>query len=434
MNEEVGRPELTEEEKESIINIARELGLGTNNGTELKITNPSEEPEYNDSITIEDIVDGTEKFAKKAFVPLNAYKNAQIDLQSIMNFQEGKDNEEIRMNLIKDELKFSKTIEDIDLDKLVEVDSSMNFFALPNNEEFLDLASSVEQYGIINPLIAMRSKESDKYIVLVGRSRLYVLRSLYSESGDMRFFKVPCILLDSSTDPNLIQGLIVSTNMKYRKLSKEDKIKSVLILDDILTKNKKYRSEINVTSVIATKVGISKTTVNNYRELKKLCPLGMELVKNKNMNLGIARMITQKDHETQEKIIKGLGNNINDVRMVKAMMEGPANSIYDAEKKETVKETWEMKTKRTKEMVPPYTYITIKVSPLSVEDTLRDLAVLKKGFAIKYVTTKNKDINRFMQVSVNDKDMVKYINRGFLKQETLDKILATEFNDVIKLA
>ncbi|MCL2323694.1 MAG: hypothetical protein FWC47_16505 [Oscillospiraceae bacterium] len=426
---ELGRPELTEEEKAAIIEIANGLGLGTSNGENLRIINPSEEPEYNDSITIEDIFE--EEPAKKNFSPITIAKNnAKIDIQSIMNFQETRDNSEIKKNLMKDELNFYKTIEYIDLDRLVEVDSSINFFALPNNEEFLDLADSVNQFGIINPLIAMKREDSDNYIVLVGRSRLYVLRSLYAETEDLRFFKVPCIILDGNISPELIQGLVVSTNMKYRKLSKQDKIRSVLILDDILNN----RGEMNVANVIAKQAGISRSTVNNYRELKNLCPMGMDLVMKKHMNLNIARMISHKDLQTQEIIIKGLGSDINDVRRVQSMMEGPAKSIYDNEQKKSVPETWEMKIKSAKEMVPKYTYITIKVSSLSVEDTLKDLAVLRKGFAIKYATTKKNDINRVIEVKVNEKDMLQYINRGFLKQETLNKVLATEFNDVIKLA
>ena len=438
---EYERLELTEKEKAEVIKIAKELGLGINNGENLRIINPSEEPiEINIFDALSEENEKRTQLAKKTIATkappkvTREVKIKEIDLGSIMNFQEINDNTEIRRNLIKDELKFSKTIEYIDLDQLVEVDSSINFFAVPNNEEFLDLASSIEQYGVVNPLITMKCEENDKYIVLSGRSRLYVLRSLYAESEDMRYFRVPCILLDSSTDPDLIQGLIISTNMKYRKLSKEDQIRSVLILDDILVKSKKTRGEISVTNVIAKKAGISRTTVNNYRELKNLCPMGMDLVMKKHMNLGIARMISHKDPETQEVIIKGLGTDINNVRMVSAMMEGPAKSISDPETKKVVKETWEMKVKRTKEMVPQYTYITIKVSPLTVEDTLRDLAVLRKGFAIKYATTKKNETSRVMQVRVNEKDMLSYINRGFLKQETLNKVLAKEFNDIIKLA
>ena len=419
------RPELTEEEKADIIEACKMFNIGTNDGEDLSIINPSEEPDILEIFEeLEEDADAPEHVFNKASINLTGKSN-EIDLGAIMNFQEMRDNAEIRSNLIKDELKFSKTIEYMDLDKLVEVDSSINFFALPNNEEFLDLASSLDLFGVINPLIVTKNKESDKYIVLVGRSRLYALRSLYAETGDTRFFKVPCLILDSSVDPKLVQGLLISTNMKYRKLSKEDQIRSVLILDTILSSSRKTRGEMNVADVIAKQAGISRTTVNNYRELKNLCPTGMDLVMKKHMNLGIARMISHKDQATQDIIINSLGNDINDVKMVARMMEGPSSSLN---------ETWEEKTKRTKEMVPSYTTITVKLSFQEVEGFFKGIAVMRKEYALKYATTKKNSINRFMKVSVNDRDMVQYINRGFLKQETLNKVLAKEFNDVIKLA
>ena len=395
----IEKPELSLEEKAAIIDACKMFGIGANNGEDLSIKNPSEEP---DSLEIFDVSETEDEAHKSIFdnEKINLTKKSNdIDLGSIMNFQEMRDNAEIRRNLIKDELKFSKTVEDIDLDKLVEVHESVNFFAVPNNEEFLDLTSSLDQFGVINPLIVMKSKDSDKYIVLVGRSRLYALRSLYAESEDMRFFKVPCILLDSSTDPNLIQGLIISTNMKYRKLSLQDKIQSILILENILAKSK------------------------NYRELKYLCPKGMELVKQKYMNLGIARLLSQKDHKTQEIIINGLGSDLNNVKMVNRMLEGPSQG-----------ETWEEKTKRTREIVPAFTTITIKVAFQEVEGTFIGLAAMRREYALKYAATKKNSINSIFKVSVNEKDMAQYIKRGFLKQETLNKVLSTEFNDIIKLA
>ena len=400
--------------------MCKDLGLGANNGDDLKITNPSEEIEDGNFLIVEDVEDD-----EAPVKTINIVDNMKIDIKDLFKIPETNDNAEIRRNLIKDELKFSKNIEYIDLDKLVEVDSSINFFAVPDNEEFLDLAASLEQFGVVNPLICTLDEASGNYIVLVGRSRLYALRSLFAESQDDRFFKVPCILLDSSTDPRLIQGLVVTTNMKYRKLSKTDMIKSINILDSILTNTREYRGKINITDLIAKHAGVSRTTVNNYRELNKLCPKGKELVEKRHMNLGVARLISQKDQSTQEKIINGLGNDINDVKMVKKMMEEPSRSIN---------ETWEEKTKSVKEMIPSFTTVTIRLSYQEVEGFFKGISVLRKEYALKYAATKKGDINRFLKVSVNDRDMVQYINRGFLKQETLDKVLATEFNDVIKLA
>ena len=421
------RPELNEEEKNALLEAVKLFGLA---GDNLRIVNPSEEEEYQ-----EWSLGGADKVAQAMEIKpkLAGTNNTEIDLKSIMKFQEMKDNNEIRNNLIKGQLKFSKTIEYFDLDKLVEVDDSVNFFAMPDNEEFLDLASSIEIYGIINPLIVMKSVETDKYIVLSGRSRLLVSRSLFAESGDMRFFKIPVIELDSATDPKLIQGLVISTNLKYRKLSKADLIRSILTLDECFSKIKAYRSEMNISKLIAQHAGVCRTTVNNYRELKYLCSMGMELIEQKKMNLYIGRMIAQKDRETQEFIIKGLGDDINDVRIVKSLIvDSNSTKSIDPNNEYLIKETWEKRVARAKEKIPPYTYVTVKVNFQEVETTLKTLTQMRKEFALKYNTTKKNSINSIFKVSVNDRDMIQYIKRGFAQQATLDKVLATDIESIVK--
>ncbi|MCL2321799.1 MAG: hypothetical protein FWC47_06810, partial [Oscillospiraceae bacterium] len=101
--------------------------------------------------------------------------------------------DEIRKNLISyDKLQFSKTVDQIDLYDLVEMDTSVNFFSFPDNEEFLDLVSSVEMLGIVTPLVVMKRESDEKYTVVCGRNRLLALRSLYANSKDDRFRSVPC--------------------------------------------------------------------------------------------------------------------------------------------------------------------------------------------------------------------------------------------------
>jgi len=77
-------------------------------------------------------------------------------------------------------VKFSDKIEYIHLSKLAELDDSINFFPLPDNEEFLDLMESIEKYGVLTPLLVIHDKESDQYIVLCGKSRRTVLIALFN--------------------------------------------------------------------------------------------------------------------------------------------------------------------------------------------------------------------------------------------------------------
>ena len=85
-------------------------------------------------------------------------------LKNLSAKSEPTDNDEVRKNLMNNELKFSKTIQNIPLSELIEVDESINFFKLPTDEEFIELAHSIEIYGVINPLI-VRFDETNKLFV-----------------------------------------------------------------------------------------------------------------------------------------------------------------------------------------------------------------------------------------------------------------------------
>ena len=343
----------------------------------------------------------------------------------------GKD--DVNKILLGDKLKYSDKIEYVHLSQLVPIDDSINFFPKPDDEEFLDLIESIEMYGIVSPILVIKQDQSsEKYIVVCGNNRVSASRALYANSNDEKYLMIPCIVLDT-TDPSIIQGIVISTNLPYRKVSKEILIKSVHLLDDTLRKSKRFKNEMNITETIARRAGVSRSTVNNYRELRNLSPKAKKLVFERHMNLQIARQLATSDYEMQDKIIEVLGNNINDMPKVKALLEGPAERIYDREQDESVKETWEKKIERTMRMIPHMTTFVVTVASTGVEKCLKGLAGLKKEFAIEYMTQKKNSINKFFRVKLNDYHMEQYVRKGFVSQYIVDKIKSVEFNDIIKL-
>ena len=334
-------------------------------------------------------------------------------------------NDEMRKNLMNSELNFSNTIQHIPLGELIEIDDSINFFELPSDEEFIELAHSIETYGVINPLVVMRSEASEKYIVILGRSRLYVLRSLFETSKLEKYSTVPCIILEGSPDVSLIQGMIVTTNLKYRKISRETMIKSIFTLDDALKKNKRHRNEINVANAIAKRAGVSRTTVNNYMALKPLSSDAMELVNTKHMDLGVARILARQDHERQKFIMETLGDNINDINKVNSLIQGPGRSIYDEETKKAVPDNWERTIEFTKKMVPPFASITIKLPCEAVGLCLDAILDVRKKFGFENRYTE-KEINHDFRIKTDERIMAQYVARGYVKQEVFNKIKKKE--------
>ena len=382
---------------------------------------PREEPEY---IDLQELLGMTNSDPKTS----NTFFSASTKMKPA-------DRSAFKDLILDNKVKYSDIIQHIRLSELSEINESINFFPMPSNEEFLDLVESLENFGVLSPLLVIKDKKSDKYTVVCGRSRLAALNHLYSVNQDERFLYAPCQILDPDTDLSIIQGIVISSNLSYKKISKETQIKSVLLLDKILKKNKIYKGEINITDKIAEKAGISRTTANTIRGFKNLSPKALDLLYKKHLTRGAARLLSMiEDHETQDFIIDGLGNQINDLRKVREMMAGPMKKIYDRELKESVPETWEKKIERTLRMIPERTKVTVYVNNGEVEELLKTLLPLRKKVALSYNAYKDNEINKYFKVVLKEDHMEQYVRRGFVTQETLDKVRSGEFKEIIKYA
>ena len=327
-----------------------------------------------------------------------------------------------KMEFSEGRVKFSDKIEYIHLSKLAKPDDSINFFSPPDNEDFLNLLENVEMYGIINPLLVILDKESGNYTVISGNSRLTALNVLYNESKDQRFLYAPCIVLDSNTDDSIIQSIVITTNLSYRKISKEEQIKAVLLLDDALIKGKKYKNQMNITDVIAAKAGISRTTANTLRGFKHLSPKALDLLYKGNITRNAARILSMENHNIQNFIIDGLGNQINDISKLKEIIAEPGKLIYD---KELIK---------ADPVVPVTTKVTIYIDNNEVEDLLKALLPLRAEAAIRHQACTDNEINKYFKVVFNRDHMNQYLQAGRVTRETLDNIKSGEYKEVVKFA
>ena len=332
-------------------------------------------------------------------------------------------------------VKYSDFIEYIHLSKLVEIDNSINFFPLPDDEELLNLMENIEVNGILTPLLTIKDKDTDQYIVVCGRSRLAALNHLFNSTQDEQYLYAPCINLDPSTDLDTIQNIIISTNLSYKKIPRDAQIKSILLLDAYLSKNKLYRTQMNVTDKIAESAGISRTTANTIRGFKNLSPLALDLLYKNHITRGAARILSMiEDHEVQNMIIDKLGNQINDIPKLREMLAGPKKAVYDEKLKKSVPETWEMAAERTLRKVPGTTKITLYVASGMVEDTLKTLLPLRGKAVSKYTAFKENEINKYFRVVLDDNHMEQYLRKGFVNQETVDLVRNGDYKKVIKFA
>jgi hypothetical protein len=338
-------------------------------------------------------------------------------------------------DFVNNKVNFADKIEHIHLSKLESIDDSVNFFPLPDDEEFLDLMENIENFGILSPLLVIRNGNDDEYAVVCGRSRLAALNHLFNETQDEKYLHAPCLILDSSTDLDLIQSIVISTNFNYRKISKETQIKAVLLLDKILTNSKTYRTQMNVTDVVADRAGISRTTANTIRGFKNLSPKALDLLYKNHITRGAARILSMiEGHETQDMIIDKVGNQINDIPKLREILAGPGKKVYDRETKTMMPDSWERKIENTLDKVPRTTTITLQVDCKEVEEVLKALIPLRGRAVSKFQTYKDGEINKYFKVTLNDNHMEQYLRKGFVTKETIDLVRSGDYKEVIKYA
>ena len=395
MNDYTQDLELDEETSEKICDLAKELNFGEN----CSLHKPSDDE---DIMTL-NFFDGTPE--KK---PVMKVKYDDVT------------------NCILGKLKYSDKIQYIRLDNLSLIHNSVGFFDQPSAEEYLDLLKSVEMFGFIEPLLVIRDEEHDDYVVINGKSRYHVAEELFRRTKDEKYAAVPCIVLDSSTSDAMIQGIIIATNMQYRKISRETLMKAIFLLDEIYRSDNMFKSATSVSEAIAKQTGVSRPTVDTYLKLKSLSPLAMDLVAKRCINLNIARDLSYRDFEVQDRIIKGLKDNINDVTKVNELLE------WSFKKEDITDEEWEKEIEETLDMVPRKTSFTITVDYQDVEEIMKDIIVKRKRFAFKYLSLKDNSLNKNYKVKYNRDDIEQYVKRGLVKQETYDRFRTGNFKEITK--
>ncbi len=140
-------------------------------------------------------------------------------------------------------------------------------------EDLIDLAESIREKGVIQPLIITKDENSDKYTLIAGERRLKA-----AQLAGLK--RVPVVIKDSSPQEMLELALI--ENIQREDLNALEEASAFKQLQDDF--NLKH-------SEIAKKVGLSRVAVTNKIRLLKLPDQVKEYVLGEEISEGHARAI-----------------------------------------------------------------------------------------------------------------------------------------------
>ena len=230
-----------------------------------------------------------------------------------------------------------------------------------NEEALNELAASIKEHGVFQPIIVKKSSKG--YEIIAGERRYRA--SLLAEKET-----IPAIIRDFSEEQMMEIALL-------ENLQREDltSIEEAYAYKNMLEKLNLTQEEL------ATKVGKSRSHITNILGLIRLPKQVQNMIANQNISMGHARILSKIENE--EKIIE-LANKIVDEKLSVRDIENLVNGS-DIEKKVKI-------DRKPKETNNDYKY---------VEDILReklDTKVKIKDKKIEISFTSVADLNRILEI------------------------------------
>lgn len=247
----------------------------------------------------------------------NSFKGKDLDenikeTNSVESKEKSK-NKEYDLNAIKRDsrniqfgMNLPKEITMINVYDLVNRERDFSPYEYLNEEDTLLMKSSLERWGVIHPLIVFAIKY-DKYMIVDGENRGVCLYEMFRETGDLKYKKVPCIVLTDENFSKLdLKEICISANLN-KKCNYITKLKVILMMAEIYRTRYTRLKDVNVAREISGELGISISTVYNYLKLQNLCIEGEKFLNNGRIDLTAATKLANLSKELQVLIINEIG-------------------------------------------------------------------------------------------------------------------------------
>lgn len=185
-----------------------------------------------------------------------------------------------------------------------------------DKDKILQLAQSIKEHGIIQPLLLNKSKDENKYIIVAGERRWRAAKAANVK-------EVPAIIMDLSNKEILEISLI--ENIQRQDLNPiEEAISYKRLIDDFGLKQED----------LANRIGKSRTAITNCIRLLNLDKRVQEYLINELISEGHARaLLSIENKDLQYKLATNIIKNGLNVRQVEKLVKdmNPKNQIKKQE-------------------------------------------------------------------------------------------------------
>ena len=182
-------------------------------------------------------------------------------------------------------------------------------FKVLDDESMQRTVESVEQYGVLSPLIARPRPDGDGYEIISGHRRQYAAKLAGLET-------LPVIVRQMSDDAAVI--LMVDSNLQREHILPSERAFAYKMKLDAI-KNQGARSDLTSTQVaqklsvekVGDDAGVSKDTIRRFIRLTNLIPELLDMVDEKKISFNPAVELSYLDESQQRDFLEAMDGTQN---------------------------------------------------------------------------------------------------------------------------
>ncbi len=177
-----------------------------------------------------------------------------------------------------------------------------------NEESLEDLAASIQQHGVIQPIIVKNVPSSNKYLIIAGERR-------WRAAGMAKLITIPAIIQDEKSEGNIAISLI--ENIQREELNPIELAEAFYQLNT---------SHGLSHEAIATLIGKSRAAITNFLRLLNLSDYVRDLLVNGRVEMGHARALLTLPSDKQALLAQKILDKNLTVRDVERLVQISKNS------------------------------------------------------------------------------------------------------------
>lgn len=182
-------------------------------------------------------------------------------------------------------------------------------FKVLDDESMQRTVESVEQYGVLSPLIARPRPDGDGYEIISGHRRQYAAKLAGLDT-------LPVIVRQMSDDAAVI--LMVDSNLQREHILPSERAFAYKMKLDAI-KNQGARSDLTSTQVaqklsvekVGDDAGVSKDTIRRFIRLTNLVPELLDMVDEKKISFNPAVELSYLDESQQREFLEAMDGTQN---------------------------------------------------------------------------------------------------------------------------